>query len=169
MEYCIEMIKILGLDPSLLQTGWGIIDLLDNVDETKIIHYADGVIKSKQTSPIEKRLFNLHAKIEEIIMQHKPDVVCIESTYCGINPITTLRLGCAYGTILATVAKCGIAVIQYPTRCIKHAVTGKGSNTKQDVRASVEQILSIQTANFDISDALATAITYALDQIKNKQ
>lgn len=153
------IVKILGVDPSLRNTGWGIIELI----ASDVMHLGHGVIKTPPKLATEKRLHHLSSQMQLLINEHKPDVVCLEETYCGINPITTLRLGFASGALLATFGANDMAVFRYPTRLVKWLVTSNGASDKTQVREKVMEILSIASINsLDSSDALAVAIAHVL-------
>jgi crossover junction endodeoxyribonuclease RuvC len=158
------VVKILGIDPSLCNTGWGMIEILDNV----VNHIDHGVIKTKAKLSTEKRLSYLSIETEALIKQYQPDVVCLEETYCGINPITTLRLGFASGALLCMFGTNNLPVFRYPTRLVKWLITDNGASSKPEVRDKVIQILAINDiASLDSSDALAVAIAHHLHQNRN--
>jgi len=151
---------VLGIDPSMCRTGWGVIKA-DNMT-----HIAHGVIKIKSTLRSEQRLANLANELELIIKFHNPDIICIEETFCGINPMTTLRLGFAFGCILTVCGKLNLPVFKYATRLVKQTITETGAATKDMVLAKVLELLKVEVNNFDSSDALAVAITHCLFQNK---
>ena len=155
--------KILGIDPSLRRTGWGLVKCLDNTIE----HIAHGVIKTSDKMSTDKRLYNLQKDALELLANYLPDVICVEETYCGINPITTLKLGFASGALLSAIGSTNKEVFMYPTRKVKQIVTQNGSSSKDEVRDCVVKFLKLEDIdNLDSSDALAVAITHYLHLFK---
>ena len=147
--------KILGIDPSLCKTGWGLIE----VQNDNLIHISHGVIKIKPTMRIEARLAMLFDSISTLLVQIQPDLIALEETFCGVNSATNIRLGFASGAIMASAGKAGIELRMYATRLIKRSVTGNGAATKAEVRQSVLGILNLgEIDSLDSSDALAVAI-----------
>lgn len=153
--------RILGIDPSLCNTGWGMIDITEDI----MTHIAHGVIKTPIKLSTEKRLSFLSSHCKDLIVEHAPDIACIEETFCGLNPVTNLRLGFASGAILCTFGIGDVPVFRYPTRLVKFLVTTNGGSSKSEVRDRVLEILSMQSINnLDSSDALAVAVAHVLQE-----
>lgn len=151
--------RILGIDPSLCRTGWGIVDY----NHDQVVHLAHGIASTKGSLSTEKRLASLSRETTAILHLYMPDIVCIEQTFCGINPSTTLRLGFASGAILSA---CGInetPVFTYATRLVKQLITNNGSSDKNAVRISIMDILKLDAIeHLDSSDALAVAVAHLI-------
>lgn len=116
---------------------------------------------------MEIRLYSLQKNIESLIKIYKPNVIAMESAYCGVNAVTTLRLGFACGAIFVACGKNNIPVIDYPTTVVKQCITGGGSQKKEQVRDKIQEMFSISIDPLDASDALAVAITHAMLYLKN--
>lgn len=151
--------KILGIDPSLCKTGWGIV----NYDGIDIIHIDHGVISPKTKLPLSKKLHLLSSKIKEIIELHNPNGVCIEETYCGINSRTIVKLGFASGAIMSVCGGFDIPLFQYPAKSIKKIVTTNGNSSKDEVWQSLTGLLQVSILNLDASDALAVAVCHVMN------
>ena len=142
---------ILGLDPSLSCTGWGII----RVEGNRISHIANGQVKTDAKAP-------LHDRLAAVIRQHRPEGAAVEEMFVNDNPQSTLKLGQARGAILLCAARCGVAVGEYAPALVKQAVVGTGRAEKAQVHAMVARLLpGAKIAGADAADALAVAITHA--------
>ncbi len=155
--------RILGVDPGLLRTGYGVIESEPNC--LKLVE--GGVLRAKADDPFEKRLLDLHDGLLEVIRETKPDLVVIEdlfSTYA--HPRSALLLAQARGVLVLAAAKSGLPVHSFTPNEIKQVVTGNGHASKENVQAAVKARLRIQTAlqPADLADALAIAICFALRQ-----
>ena len=151
-------IRILGLDPGLVRTGWGVIDVIGN----KLIHIAHGVLTPSTSQPMAMRLVSLHDGVVDIIQTHKPDEVAVEETFSNVNPESTIKLGHARGVILVPPAKAELPVAEYAAREIKKAVVGTGGADKTQVAFMIRRLLpGSNLRSGDASDALAVAITHA--------
>lgn len=159
--------RILGLDPGLQRTGWGIIEQQGN----RVTHIAHGVVISKAKDTLADRLTSLHRGIEQIIQDHKPDCAAVEETFVNANPRSALALGQARGIALVVPALHGLLVAEYAANLIKKSVTGQGHADKTQIAAMIKILLNV-TATADAADALAVAICHAhhgLVQMKNMQ
>jgi crossover junction endodeoxyribonuclease RuvC len=150
--------KVVGIDPSLVKTGWGVVEF----DGDEIIHVAHGIIKPKTTLSTELRLAKIYSECVQIAATYDPKVVCIEDTYCGVNPKTTIRLGYASGVIMAAFGGMNVPVARYPAKIIKRIVGNKGSADKHNVGQNIIDMLSVEVCNLDSSDALAAAVAYVM-------
>ncbi len=150
--------RLLGLDPGLQRTGWGVID----VDGSRLIHVANGVINSDPTGGIDQRLMDLHAGVLETIEEYRPDAAAIEETFVNKNPESTLKLGLARGAIILAPALSGVPVTEYAPNRVKKSVVGAGHADKHQVQTMVKKLLpGVVFANADAADALAVAICHA--------
>jgi crossover junction endodeoxyribonuclease RuvC len=149
---------ILGLDPGLAATGWGIIEATGN----RLRHVAHGTVKTRPTEPLADRLAALYAGLETIIAAHDCASAAIEEVFVNSNPQSTLKLGQARGVVLLAAARGGLAVTEYATRLVKKAIVGVGSADKAQVQAMVERLLpGTRVIGADAADALAVAIAHA--------
>ena len=149
---------ILGLDPSLSCTGWGLIQ----AEGSRIAHIANGEVKTDARAPIAERLHHLHDAIRAVILAHAPDRGAAEEIFLNKNPQSTLKLAQARGAVLAACAACGIHVNEHAARLVKKSVVGTGGADKAQVQAMLKVLLpSAQVAGPDAADALAVAIADA--------
>ena len=149
---------ILGLDPGLGCTGWGVIAAEGN----RLSHIANGQIRTQAQAALSHRLLALADGLAEIIALHRPATAAVEEVFVNANPQSTLKLGQARGVILLAAAQSGIAVGEYAARLVKKAVVGTGGADKVQVHAMVGRLLpGVKIAGADSADALAVAITHA--------
>ncbi len=149
---------ILGLDPSLSSTGWGVI----RAEGARITHIANGQVKTDPAAPMAMRLAALQAGIAAVIAQHAPARAAAEEIFVNKNPQSTLKLAQARGSVLAACGAAGLAVNEHAARLVKKAVTGTGGAEKTQVAAMVKVLLpGVQIAGSDAADALAVAIADA--------
>ena len=150
--------KIIGLDPGLGTTGWGLIAAEGN----RLSHIANGELKTKTSDPLPERLAQLADQLEALLAEHKPDGAAVEEVFVNKNPQSTLKLGQARGVAIMLAARAGISVGEYAARLVKKAVVGNGNAEKVQVHAMVARLLpGIKIAGPDAADALAVAITHA--------
>jgi crossover junction endodeoxyribonuclease RuvC len=150
--------KILGLDPGLGTTGWGLIE----ADGNRLRHLANGQLKTDSAAPLPRRLASLAVQLEALIAEHAPEAAAAEEIFVNKNPQSTLKLGQARGVVLMCAARAGIEVGEYAARLVKKAVVGNGNAEKSQVHAMVARLLpGAKIAGPDAADALAVAITYA--------
>lgn len=149
---------ILGLDPSLSCTGWGVI----RADGSRLSHVANGQIATDLKAPIAERLAYLQAALAEVITAHRPDRAAAEEIFVNKNPQSTLKLAQARGCVLATCGAAGLEVREHAARLVKKAVVGTGRAEKPQVQAMLKVLLpGAQIAGADAADALAVAIADA--------
>lgn len=149
---------ILGLDPSLSCTGWGVIAS----QGARISHIANGEVKTDTKAPMAQRLDHLHAAILAVIGQYAPDRAACEEVFLNANPQSTLKLAQARGVVLAACGRHNLAVNEHAARLVKKAVVGTGRAEKPQVAAMVKVLLpGVQIAGADAADALAVAIADA--------
>lgn len=152
------MRRILGIDPGLRFTGWGLLDVSGN----RLRHVADGVIATDSGDAVPIRLKALHDALVMIFEQHRPDEAAVEETYVNRNGAATLKLGYARGVALLAPALAGIPVAEYGAMEVKRAVVGTGAAAKEQVADMVRRLLpGAVLRRADASDALAVAITHA--------
>jgi crossover junction endodeoxyribonuclease RuvC len=150
--------RILGLDPGLGTTGWGLIQ----ADGNRLSHIANGQLKTNSNAPLPQRLALLGTELEALIAEHRPDSAAVEEVFVNANPQSTLKLGQARGVVIMTAAREGIDVGEYAARLVKKAVVGVGNAEKAQVHAMVARLLpGAKIAGPDAADALAVAITHA--------
>ena len=149
---------ILGLDPGLGTTGWGLI----RAEGNRLSHLANGQLKTNAAEPLPQRLSHLASQLEAILADHSPEAAAVEEVFVNKNPQSTLKLGQARGVILMVAARAGLTVGEYAARLVKKAVVGTGGAEKAQVHAMVQRLLpGVQIAGPDAADALAVAITHA--------
>jgi len=149
---------ILGLDPGLGTTGWGMIEAQGN----RLAHIANGQIKTDAAAPLPRRLAELADQLEALISDHAPAAAAVEEVFVNKNPQSTLKLGQARGVVIMIAARAGIEVGEYAARLVKKAVVGTGGAEKAQVHAMVSRLLpGLKIAGPDAADALAVAITHA--------
>lgn len=150
--------RLLGLDPGLTRTGWGVID----VDANRLVYVADGVIESSTERPLAQRLVLLHAGILAVIAEHKPEEAAVEETFVNANGQSTLKLGHARGVTLLAPAQAGIPVAEYAARLVKKSIVGTGRAEKAQIAHMVRCLLpGARIVGADSADALAVAICHA--------
>lgn len=149
---------LIGLDPGLGTTGWGLIA----ADGNRLSHLANGQIRTASGAPLAERLVTLHDALADILLAHRPDGAAVEEVFVNANPQSTLKLGQARGVVLLTAARAGLVVGEYAARLVKKAVVGTGAAEKAQVHAMVARLLpGAKIAGADAADALAVAITHA--------
>ena len=150
--------RVLGLDPGLRHTGWGIIDIAGN----RLSHVADGVVHAPTAPPLAERLVALFRQLTDVLEQFRPDEAAVEETFVNKNPSSTLKLGLARGVALLAPAERGLPVAEYSANLIKKSVVGAGHAEKAQVQLMVRRLLpGCAIAEPDAADALAVAICHA--------
>jgi crossover junction endodeoxyribonuclease RuvC len=149
---------LLGIDPGLGTTGWGVIAAEGN----RLAHIANGRIVTDTKAPLAARLVELDRGLTDILLQYRPDGVGMEEVFVNSNPQSTLKLGQARGALLLSAARGGLEIGEYAARLVKKAVVGVGNADKAQVHAMVSRLLpGAKIAGPDAADALAVAITHA--------
>lgn len=149
---------ILGLDPSLSCTGWGVI----KAEGSRVKHLANGEIKTSPRAPMVERLADLHRMIAAVVAQHRPERAACEEVFLNKNPQSTLKLAQARGAVLAACGAVGLPVAEHAARAVKKAVVGTGGAEKEQVQAMLRVLLpGVDVAGADAADALAVAIADA--------
>jgi crossover junction endodeoxyribonuclease RuvC len=153
--------RLIGLDPGLRITGWGIIE----VDGNRLRHVAHGVVQSSSSRPLAERLCELFDGITAVIREWSPQEAAIEETFVNANPDSTLRLGQARGAVLLAPARLGLVVAEYATNQVKKSVVGAGHADKRQIAEMVRRLLPGTSAQADAADALAVAICHAHNRV----
>ena len=149
---------ILGLDPSLSCTGWGVI----RAEGARISHVANGQVPTDAKAPMAERLAVIQAALGDVIASHRPDRAAAEEVFANKNPQSTLKLAQARGAVLAACGAAGLAVNEHAARLVKKAVVGTGAAEKAQLQAMLKVLLpGVQLAGADAADALAVAIADA--------
>lgn len=149
---------IIGLDPSLSCTGWGIVAKSGN----RLSHIANGQVKTDAKLSLPERLVILDRELTAVILQYRPDCGAVEEVFVNKNPQSTLKLGQARGVCLLALARAGLDVSEYATRLVKKAIVGTGGAEKAQVQAMLGVLLpGVKLAGADAADALAVAIAHA--------
>lgn len=152
------MVRLLGIDPGLRFTGWGVIEAEGN----RLRHVADGVIATDGADPVPERLRALHEALSDLLERLRPDEAAVEETYVNRNGTATLKLGYARGVALLAPALAGVPVVEYGAKSVKLSVVGTGGADKTQVESMVRRLLpGALIRRADAADALAVAICHA--------
>jgi len=150
--------RVVGLDPGLRHTGWGIIETSGN----RLAHIADGVVHAAIDQPLAMRLVSLFRQINEVLERFRPDEAAVEESFVNRNPSSTLKLGLARGVVLLAPAERGLPVAEYSANLVKKAVVGAGHADKAQVQLMVRHLLPGWVGGAaDAAAALAVAICHA--------
>lgn len=153
-----EDMRLLGLDPGLRTTGWGVIEARDG----HLRHIANGAIGSDGELDTAERLVQLYDGLVAVITRYAPAEAAVEETFVNKNPSSTLKLGLARGVALLAPARAGLRVAEYPTNLVKKSVVGAGHASKEQIQAMVRRLLpAAEIGGADAADALAVAICHA--------
>ena len=153
-----EAIRIIGIDPGLRNTGWGVIDSLGN----SLRFVASGTVKSDNKLDLASRLNQLYDGLENILHQFQPFEAAVENTFVNKDATATLKLGQARGIAMLAPARAGLRVGEYAPNAVKKAVTGVGHGDKKQIVMMVKMLIPKATFDSDhAADALAIAICHA--------
>jgi crossover junction endodeoxyribonuclease RuvC len=151
------VIRVLGIDPGLRVTGWGVVDTVG----ARLLHVANGRVTSDGDLPISERLVQLYEGIEAVIAQYQPHAAAVEETFVNKNPLSTLKLGLARGAVMLAPARAHLPVAEYAANAIKKSVVGAGHAAKEQVQMMVQRLLpGVVLTGPDAADALAVAICH---------
>lgn len=151
-------IRILGLDPGLRRTGWGVVV----AEGSRLSHLAHGVIAPPADLPLSERLLFLFEAVAAVVAQQRPDEAAVEETFMTANGASTLKLGHARAAVMLAPARAGLPVAEYAAKVVKKAVVGTGSADKAQVAFMIARILPAAGGPVaDAADALAVAIAHA--------
>ena len=152
--------RILGLDPGLAISGYGVLDVRD-----RALHLVEaGVLRTDVRAPLEQRLAQLHADLSAVIVEVQPDAVAVEDLYSHYaHPKTAIVMGHARGVLMLAAAEAGLAVSHYPSTRVKKSLTGNGHASKEQVGRTIAQVLALDSVPqpADVTDALAIAMCHA--------
>lgn len=150
--------RVLGIDPGLERTGWGIIDH----QGSRLTFIAAGVIKSKASEAMAVRLCRIDAELTKVVEAYKPDTSAIEETFVNSNSASSLKLGQARGVAILSPARFGLEVAEYAANTVKKSVVGAGHAAKDQVGMMIKVLLPTSgELEADAADALAVAICHA--------
>ena len=150
--------RLIGFDPGLRSTGWGVID----ADGNRLSHVANGTVKSDGDAPLEERLRQIHVGLIDVLAAWRPAAAAVEETFVNKNPGSTLKLGQVRGVVLLAPALAGVKVHEYAPNLIKKSVVGTGHAAKVQIHAMVRRLLpGVRIGSEDAADALAVAICHA--------
>jgi crossover junction endodeoxyribonuclease RuvC len=150
--------RLLGLDPGLQRTGWGLIEARGNA-----LHFvAAGVVTTDPAEALAARLDALYRGLQEVVARHRPDAAAVEETVVNVNADSSLKLGHARGVVLLAAAHAGLEVTEYASKTVKRAVVGTGGAQKRQVAMMVRMLLpGSGRIDGDAADALAVALCHA--------
>lgn len=149
--------RVLGVDPGTLITGFGLVDVVSG----GVKHVAHGTIRTRSKDPLWVRITMIHDALKELIADHRPDALSLESCFVGKNIQSALKLGHTRGAIMVAATAASLDVAEYAPTAIKQAVTGRGRAEKHQVAEMVKMILGLpEVPQSDAADALAAAITH---------
>jgi crossover junction endodeoxyribonuclease RuvC len=153
--------RVLGVDPGTATTGYGVVEA-EPGRPGRLIEC--GVLRTGPEATLPARLATLHAGVRDLLHQHRPDVVAVESIFYGKNVRTSLVLSHARGVVLLAAAEAGIPIVEYAPAVVKKTVVGRGRAAKAQVGFMVQQLLRLRQppAPADAADGVAIALTYLL-------
>ena len=151
-------IRILGIDPGLRRTGWGVID----VEGNRLIYVACGSVASDDKAALADRLVTLHSGLMRVVDEFRPAEAAVEATFVNKDAQATLKLGQARGIAMVVPARAGVPVAEYAPNVVKKSIVGAGHGDKVQVRMMIGVLLpKADPASDDAADALAIAVTHA--------
>jgi crossover junction endodeoxyribonuclease RuvC len=154
----VNSVRILGLDPGLRRTGWGLV----TIEGTKLAFVGCGTVVSEQKDSLALRLTQLHDGISRVVRDLAPDEVAVEETFVNKDAQATLKLGHARAIALLVPALAGLPVAEYAANLVKKSVVGSGHADKRQIHTMVRMLLpKADPSTDDAADALAIAITHA--------
>jgi crossover junction endodeoxyribonuclease RuvC len=150
--------RLLGLDPGLQRTGWGLIEAQGN----GLRFLAAGVVATDPAQGLASRLDALYRGLQEVVMRHRPQAAAVEETVVNVNAESSLKLGHARGVVLLAAAHAGLEVTEYAAKTVKRSVVGTGAAQKRQVAMMVRMLLpGSGRVGGDAADALAVALCHA--------
>ena len=153
-----HLIRILGIDPGLRRTGWGLIESEGN----RLVHVACGSVETRERDELGTRLLAIHDGLIAVIERYQPQEAAVEATFVNTNAAATLKLGQARGIAMLVPAKAGLAVAEYAPNVVKKTVVGAGHGEKAQIRMMIGVLLpKADPQSEDAADALAIAICHA--------
>jgi crossover junction endodeoxyribonuclease RuvC len=153
-----QAIRIIGLDPGLRRTGWGVIVC----EGARLRWVAHGVVAPPESGAFADRLLHLFEALTEVIAAYAPDEAAVEEVFVNMNPSSTLKLGHARAAAMIVPARAGLPVAEYAARQVKKAVVGAGAADKSQIAFMIRRLLpTAGEVTADAADALAVAVTHA--------
>ena len=151
-------IRILGIDPGLRRTGWGLIE----TDGNRLIHVACGSLETSERTALGARLVAIHDGLIAVIEQYRPHEAAVENTFVNSNAAATLKLGQARGIAMLVPARAGLTVAEYAPNLVKKSIVGSGHAEKAQIRMMIGVLLpKADPRSADAADALAIAVCHA--------
>jgi crossover junction endodeoxyribonuclease RuvC len=151
-------IRILGIDPGLRRTGWGVIE----ADGNRLVYVACGSAATDDTGSLAQRLVSLHDALAHVVDEFRPDEAAVEATFVNKDATATLKLGQARGVALVVPARAGVTIAEYAPNLVKKTIVGVGHCDKSQIRMMLGVLLpKAVPGSHDAADALAIAITHA--------
>jgi crossover junction endodeoxyribonuclease RuvC len=153
-----QPIRILGIDPGLRRTGWGLIE----ADGNRLIYVACGSVATADKAALAERLLTIHDGLVAVIETYRPNEAAVEATFVNSNAAATLALGQARGIAMLVPARAGLAVAEYAPNVVKKTVVGAGHGEKAQIRMMIGVLLpKADPQSEDAADALAIAVCHA--------
>ena len=153
-----DLIRILGIDPGLRRTGWGVVAL----DGNRLSFLACGSLATDEKAGLAARLLAIHDGLRRVVEQHAPHEAAVEATFVNTNAAATLKLGQARGIAMLVPAKAGLIVAEYAPNLVKKSIVGSGHADKDQIRMMIGVLLpKADPQSEDAADALAVAVTHA--------
>ena len=151
-------IRILGIDPGLRRTGWGLVACEGN----RLTYVACGVVETDGKAALAERLVTIHDGLNRIVAEFRPDEAAVEATFVNRDAVATLKLGQARGIALLVPARAGVPVSEYAPNLVKKTIVGAGHGEKAQIRMMIGVLLPrADPQSEDAADALAIAVTHA--------
>lgn len=151
-------IRILGIDPGLRRTGWGVVESEGN----RLVYVACGTVEPRDTLPLAERLLAIHDGLTKVLAEHAPAEAAVEQTFVNKDGAATLKLGQARGVAMLVPAMRGLLVAEYAPNLVKKTVVGAGHADKTQIQMMLKILLpKADPKSADAADALAIAITHA--------
>jgi crossover junction endodeoxyribonuclease RuvC len=151
-------IRILGIDPGLRRTGWGMVA----IDGNRLMFIACGSLATEDRAALAVRLLAIHDGLRSVVLSHAPDEAAVEETFVNKNPAATLKLGQARGIAMLVPAIAGLPVAEYAPNLVKKTIIGAGHGEKAQIRMMIGVLLpKADPRSDDAADALAIAVTHA--------
>ena len=151
-------IRILGIDPGLRRTGWGVVAIEGN----RLSFLACGSVASDDKAALSVRLVSIHDGLQQVVAAHAPDEAAVEATFVNRDAVATLKLGQARGIAMLVPALAGLPVAEYAPNLVKKTIVGAGHCEKVQIRMMVKVLLpKADPQSDDAADALAIAVTHA--------
>jgi crossover junction endodeoxyribonuclease RuvC len=151
-------IRILGIDPGLRRTGWGLIE----ADGNRLIPIACGSLETSERAALSERLLAIHDGLTAVIERYAPHEAAVEQTFVNANAVATLKLGQARGIAMLVPARAGLTVAEYAPNLVKKSIVGSGHGEKAQIRMMIGVLLpKADPQSEDAADALAIAVCHA--------